>query len=428
MTRALSVGQPLTTRYEYEPPAWAQGRFENLPNCRLHMANLPTPLYQWTRHGDNGISPKSGILKRLKELDITLYIKRDDMTGGCETSGNKIRKLEFLLADALEQGYSKVVTIGGEQSNHCRATASACRMLGLEPHLILRTKRANEIQQAVGSAEVGLGYTGNILFDRLVGSSVYTCTPGEYGRVGSQQLVSRLCAHLEEQSDQKVYPIPVGGSNGMGTWGYLDGVEELLSQWNSIASTPSLDHVLFACGSGGTAAGIAMGMALACEKDTSATAPEVHAMGVCDSPDYFYNHVAGIAGEMGLRLSGDGVSLEEYFRQHMTAHQSKGLGYAASTLEELEFISELALETGVVLDPVYSGKALYHFFENELNGDHAEKYRGKNILFWHTGGSLGMFDKADDLLETMNRISPVQRLDVYGKGDTTSIVDISQAT
>lgn len=368
------------------------------------------------------------MMKRLKDLGITMYIKRDDMTGGCETGGNKIRKLEFLLADALQNGYQKIITIGGEQSNHCRATAAACRMVGLEPHLILRTARANEIQQAAPPSENGMGYTGNILFDRLVGSSIYTCTPGEYGRVGSKELVSRLRSHLEDDTSGgtsntaagKVYTIPVGGSNGLGTFGYIDGVDELLSQWNSIESKPSLDHVLFACGSGGTAAGITVGMGLAFESEIFQSKPIVHAMGVCDSPDYFYNYVAGIADEMGL-VVGDGMTTEDYIRKNMIAHQGKGLGYAASTPEELDFISTLALETGVVLDPVYSGKALYHFFTTVLEGDEAESYRGKNILFWHTGGALGMFDKADDLLSTMGRISPVKRLDIYGKGGTNSI-------
>lgn len=423
----VSVGQPPSRRYDYNPPDWAKDKFEHLPTAgRLSMANLPTPLYQWSPCTGNHVASSSSIMQRLEELDITLYIKRDDMTGGCETGGNKIRKLEFLLADALERGFKKVVTIGGEQSNHCRATASACRMVGLEPHLILRTPRANEIQQATKESGGGIGYTGNILFDRMVGSSIYTCTPGEYGRVGSKQLLARLCAHLEETSGDKVYPIPVGGSNGLGTWGYIEGVDELLSQWTSVESKPSLDHLVFACGSGGTAAGISVGTALAFEALPGLSPPTVHAIGVCDDPEYFYNHVAGIAQEMGLKLP-DGLTWEEYIREHMTVHQGKGLGYAASTPEELNFIATLAVETGVVLDPVYSGKSLYQFFTSEIqNQDNAHKYQGKNILFWHTGGALGLYDKATDLLSVMGGIAPVKRLDLYGKGGTDTI-DIAKA-
>jgi D-cysteine desulfhydrase family pyridoxal phosphate-dependent enzyme len=338
-----------------------------------------------TTRNNNDNGGGSSFFERLSELDVTLYVKRDDMTGGVETGGNKIRKLEFLLADALAKGHSSVVTIGGEQSNHCRATAGASRMVGLEPHLILRTVRADSIEK--GNDDIGS--VGNILFDRMVGSTIYTCTPGEYGRVGSKEIVARVCAHLEESQDKGApYPIPVGGSNGMGTWGYINGVEELLAQWDSIESKPSLDHVVFACGSGGTATGIAVGMALAhgaIEKSSeSIVAPQVHAIGVCDNPDYFYGYVAKIADEMGIQLPG-GMTTESFIRKHMIAHQGKGLGYASSTPEELDFITNIALETGIVLDPVYSGKALYHFFTSVLQGEEAEQYRGKNILFWHTG-------------------------------------------
>ena len=422
-TRSLSIGRPLTTRYEYEPPIWVRDKLKNVPEKRLCLANLPTPLYQWS----SVTQSSSRILQRLRELDITLYIKRDDMTGGCETGGNKIRKLEFLLADALDQGCDKVITIGGEQSNHCRATASACRMLGLEPHLILRTERANDISTEMDG---GIGWTGNLLFDRMVGSHIYTCTPGEYGRVGSKAMVTRLSHHLETTLEGKVYPILVGGSNGLGTWGYIDAVDEVLSQWSSIESNPSLDHVIFACGSGGTAAGIAVGIGLALEHETFKDwrSPTVHAMGVCDSPDYFYSYVAGIADEMGIVLeSGTTTTTEEFIRQCMTVHQGKGRGYAASSPEELEFISALSVETGVVLDPVYSGKALYHFFTTVLNGDDTEKYRGTNILFWHTGGALGLFDKAADLSQRFPGMSPVKRLDIYGKGARDDEINISQS-
>jgi 1-aminocyclopropane-1-carboxylate deaminase/D-cysteine desulfhydrase-like pyridoxal-dependent ACC family enzyme len=115
--------------------------------------------------------------------DLSFYIKRDDMTGGVDLGGNKIRKLEFLLADALANDYNSVVTIGGEQSNHCRATAAAARMVGLEPHLILRTTRDPS----------DLRYTGNILIDRMVGSKIYTCTPGEVRmrKIYGNQIISK---------------------------------------------------------------------------------------------------------------------------------------------------------------------------------------------------------------------------------------------
>lgn len=416
--RAYS-GHTLSKRFDYIAPSWAKNAFTNLPSQQIHLGNFPTPLYKLMpipkQSSSENLQTRS-VMKRISDLDIGLYVKRDDMTGGVETGGNKIRKLEFLLADALSKGKKSVITIGGEQSNHCRATAAACRMLGLVPHLILRTKRADLIQ----AEKEDIGTVGNILFDRMVGSTIYCCTTGEYGRIGSKQLVARLSKYLEENDpENKVpYQIPVGGSNGLGTFGYIDAVDEMLTQWNEIESKPSLDHVVFACGSGGTACGISLGMALAHgalsqEEALPLAKPTVHAIGVCDSPDYFYSFVAKIADEMGLKLP-DKVSTESFIRQHMVAHSGKGLGYAKSTQDELNFISEFALETGIVLDPVYSGKAMYHFFNEVLAGD-PDKFRGRNILFVHTGGALGLFEKEQDLLTRLTHIAPAKRLDVYGK-------------
>lgn len=409
-------GHNLPKRFKYVAPSWAETAFTNLPSQQIHLGNFPTPLYKLMPNKQSEKLKARSVMKQLSDLDIGLYIKRDDMTGGVETGGNKIRKLEFLLADALSKEKQSVITIGGEQSNHCRATAAACRMLGLEPHLILRTKRADVIE----AGKEDIGTIGNMLFDRMMGSTIYCCTPGEYGRIGSKQLVAGLSKYLEENDpDNGVpYQIPVGGSNGLGTFGYLNAVDEILSQWDGIESKPSLDHVVLACGSGGTACGVSLGMALAhgalTEEDSlPLSKPTVHAIGVCDNPDYFYSFVAKIADEMGLNLP-DKQSTESFIRQHMVAHSGKGLGYARSTQEELDFISDFALETGIVLDPVYSGKALYHFLHEVLAGD-PDMFRGKNIMFVHTGGALGLFDKQQNLLSTLTHIAPTKRLDIYGK-------------
>ena len=423
----------------YGLPSWCQGHLTNVPvHGRLHIANLPTPMYRIcpynkTRNNNDNNNNKNDdddddddddIFSSLAQVGSSLYIKRDDATGGVELGGNKIRKLEFLLADALAENYDAVVTIGGIQSNHCRATAGACRMVGLEPHLILRTRDPEqEVDKMIG----------NVLVDRMVGSRIYTCTPGEYGRVGSAAMVQRVCAHLKEKEGIKAYPIPVGGSNGLGSWGYIEGVSELLKQWkdqHGEESGVSLDHVVFACGSGGTAAGIVLGMALAhgaldasiIDSTAANRMPQLHAVGVCDDPDYFFATVADIANQMGLSLPKDDSSskyktTEEFIRAHLTVHQGKGLGYAQSTDEELGFVSKLARTTGIVLDPVYSGKALYRFWRDVIQQDN-ESFRNKTILFWHTGGALGLFDKCDELRSktSMQHNSPCQRLDIYGKG------------
>jgi D-cysteine desulfhydrase len=424
-----------TRRFPYQPPAWASA-FQNPPkHGRLRLANLPTPLYQLPvlpqpqhNHTDANTTPhNNSFLHTLQSLNTTLYIKRDDGTGGVELGGNKIRKLEFLLADALAQGCDSVVTIGGIQSNHCRATATAARMLNLEPHLILRRQTISNSQDesnhrtndVAADDDDDIGLVGNLLLDRLVGSTIYSCTPGEYGRVGSTQLVERVAVALEHQG-RRPYRIPVGGSNAIGTWGYLQAVQELFEQWTSeMEHKPSLDHIVFACGSGGTACGIALGVALAFRSAT--TMPHVHAVGVCDDPDYFYKFVAGIAQDMQF-VPPDGSSVEDFVRKHMTVHQGKGKGYAVSTHGELEFIAGFARWTGIALDPVYSGKALYNFM---LQVDRQPQlYRDKTVLFWHTGGALGLYDKLDDLTPTITASSPCIKLDVYGKGVG---LDISQS-
>jgi D-cysteine desulfhydrase len=403
----------------YRPPAWC-GNLTGIPGSgRLNLGNFPTPLYQLFTNdsGSGGSSSQQALACR------GLYVKRDDSTGGIELGGNKVRKLEFLLADALARACDCVVTIGGVQSNHCRATASAARMVGLEPHLILRqqasSKRASTSSSAGNDNDdddgCDLGLTGNLLIDRMVGAAIYTCTAGEYGRVGSQQLVARLCKHLQDKG-RNPYAIPVGGSNALGSWGYIQGVEEMLEQWSKLKNKPSLDQIVFACGSGGTAAGIALGCAMAfAQREDGSVPPTVHAIGVCDDEDYFYKFVADIAENMGILLPAGTATPEEYIRKHLIVHQGKGLGYAISTTDELDFVMRFARETGIILDPVYSGKAMYNFFEHMKA--HKGEFHGTNVLFWHTGGALGLYDKCDDLLPKLKETAPCRRLDVYGKAN-----------
>ena len=426
-TMLLSSSFQTDLPHSYVPPAYIDGILRNVPkHGRLRLANLPTPIHRVNNNNksNNVGGGRSSILSRLAELNINLYVKRDDATSGTELGGNKLRKLEFLLADALysspDEGYDSIVTIGGEQSNHCRATASACRLVGLEPHIILRTARAD----AINAGKDDMGITGNVLFDRMVGSTIYTCTPGEYAKFGSTKLINSVCNSIRhKEKPNNPYPIPVGGSNAIGTWGYIDAVDELIQQIET-SDIKSLDHVVFATGSGGTATGITLGLSLAygCHGGVGhpamqgKSAPRIHAVGVCDHPDYFYNTMSNIADEMGIHLSSfdnndnGSITTEQYIREAVTVHNGKGNGYAFSTNEELDFISAFAIETGIVLDPVYTGKALYYFLTTVLEVE-PELYRNTNILFWHTGGSIGLYDKGDDLLERMSQSSHVIRID-----------------
>ncbi|CAK4810179.1 unnamed protein product [Aphanomyces euteiches] len=311
----------------YTAPAWTS-QLASPPSERVVLGNFPTPIFPFRPPG--------------LPHDVQMYIKRDDYSG-LEMSGNKARKLEFLLAEALKEGADCVVTCGGVQSNHCRATAVAARMLGLDSYLLLRTNDADVNDDP--------GLVGNLLVDRLVGANLIVVPRREYAkRGGGDYFIAKTCERLRAQG-RKPYAIPVGGSNGLGTWGYIESIEEIESQIEALDMT--VTDIAFACGSGGSAAGIAVGAYLYAK----------------------YNE------ESALQFTREGLP--------------PGLGYAKSTQEELEYISKVARETGVLLDPVYSGKALFGLIK-ELQTT-PEKFAGKHILFVHTGGMFGLYDKVAEL-------------------------------
>jgi 1-aminocyclopropane-1-carboxylate deaminase/D-cysteine desulfhydrase-like pyridoxal-dependent ACC family enzyme len=146
----------------------------------------------------------------------------------------------------------------------------------------------------------------------------------------------------------------------------------------------------------------------------------VHAIAVCDDEEYFYQRVTAIADEMGFVSD---TTTEEFVRHHLTVHNGKGLGYAISTPEELAFVASFARETGIVLDPVYSGKALYRFYQ--VMKERPEQFRDRNVVFWHTGGALGLYDKANEMTTLLQQQGPCLRLDVYGNKEQGT-VDISR--
>ena len=157
--------------------------------------------------------------------------------------------------------------------------------------------------------------------------------------------MKEVCDHLRSKG-KNPYPIPVGGSNAIGTWGYIHAADEILLQ---LQSQP-VNHIAFACGSGGTATGIVIGIALAAAY-YRIPMPKLHAIGVCDNPEYFYNTMVSIAQDMGFILP-DGKetnheTMKEFFQSHITVHQGKGLGYAKNTSSELSFFMDFALENGI---------------------------------------------------------------------------------
>ncbi len=321
---------------------------------KLDLAHLPTPLF---RHD---------ALDAL--VGTRVWVKRDDMTGGPE-AGNKIRKLEYLLADALAQNASAVVTCGGFQSNHARATALLARRLGLRPVLLLRTL----------SKPAPAPSTGNALLDVLAGAEIRLISPEQYR---DRDTWMRRVAEELTASGERAYVIPEGGSNGLGSLGYVDAMAEVRAQLDGReAGAPSeLEAVVHACGSGGTAAGVALGAAL------HGVAPRVLAMAVCDDAAYFERIAARLIFEACAYL---GIPARE--PPLSVIDRYKGPAYAVSTREQQRFIVEVSRACGLVLDPVYTGKALYGL--SQLVD------KPKTALFIHTGGLPGVLAQGDELAD-----------------------------
>ncbi|KAG2664822.1 hypothetical protein I3843_16G098900 [Carya illinoinensis] len=353
------LGFDFLTRKPYVPPHWAS-HLNPIPSHVFSLGHLPTPIHKW----------------KLPNLpnNTEVWLKRDDLSG-MQLSGNKVRKLEFLMADAVAQGADCVITIGGIQSNHCRATAVAAKYLNLDCYIILRTSKVLVDQDP--------GLTGNLLVERLVGAHVDLISKEEYAKIGSVTLTNILKEKLLNEG-RRPYVIPVGGSNSLGTWGYIEAIREIEQQLQTGTGHIKFDDIVVACGSGGTIAGLSLGSSL------STLDAKVHAFSVCDDPDYFYEFVQGLL---------DGLDADVDSRDIVNIQNAKGLGYAINTSEELKFVREVAAATGVVLDPVYSGKAASGMMKDMA--ENPKKWEGRKILFIHTGGLLGLYDKVEQMAASL---------------------------
>lgn len=315
----------------------------------IKLAHLPTPIEK---------------LERLSKLLVgpQIYIKRDDFTGS-EISGNKVRKLEFSLGEALGQGADMLITCGGIQSNHARATAVAAAKMGLSSCLILRGTPKEEPD-------------GNYLLDLLLGAKVKFITPEQY----SNDIVKILEETSQELSAQgyKPYIIPTGASNGIGTFGYAKAVEEITRQEEEMGI--KFNKIVIAVGSGGTYAGLFLGNKLLGQDR------EIYGINVCDTAEYFVNRIDEILQESKKYLKEDVVFRKEEIRI-LDGHV--GPGYGLNIPGQLETIKTLARLEGIILDPVYTGKAM-HGLIAEIKKGHLFKPED-NVLFIHTGGHFGLF-------------------------------------
>jgi D-cysteine desulfhydrase len=321
---------------------------------RLPIAHLPTPLWQ------------SDALDSL--VGTSVWVKRDDMTAGAE-AGNKVRKLEYLLAEALDQGATTVVTCGAVQSNHARATALCAARLGLRCLLLLRTAKPPQDEACAG----------NLLLDRLAGAETRFITPDEYR--DRAHLMQEVARELGERGETP-YLVPEGGSNGLGALGYVEAMREVREQLDAgLGGGPQpFDAVVHACGSGGTAAGVALGAHF------WGVARELHAMAVCDDTRYF----EGVIGRIVLEATNLEPRLEGL--SDIIVHDTwKGPQYGVASEEQLRFLVDVARRTGLVLDPVYSGKALFGLSRLEP--------KPRRVLFVHTGGLPGLLAASHTLAE-----------------------------
>ncbi|KAJ8436149.1 hypothetical protein Cgig2_029761 [Carnegiea gigantea] len=226
-TSASSGGFGFLTQRPYYPPSWAS-HLSPIPSPTFPLGHLPTPIHKWNLPN---LPPNTEV-----------WLKRNDLSG-MQLSGNKVRKLEFLMADAVAQGADCIVTIGGIQSNHCRATAVASKYLNLDCFLMLRTSTA--------LLDKDPGLTGNLLVERLVGAHVDLVSKEEYAKIGSVALTNLLKERLISEG-RRPYVIPVGGSNSLGTWcivmGYVEATREIEQQLQTAADTRGFDDIVVACG------------------------------------------------------------------------------------------------------------------------------------------------------------------------------------
>lgn len=319
---------------------------------RLSLAQLPTPLQP---------------LRRLQQRvgGPLIWVKRDDMTGGPLT-GNKVRKLEFIFARAQSEGYDAVITCGGIQSNHCRATALVAAQLGFDCHLILR-----------GTAEPNKAAEGNQFLDEIAGASIQYCEPRDYFANLDAIFAAQVARFASE--GKKALAIPTGGSNGVGIWGYIAATEEILSE----CSTQAIEPIAIVCatGSGGTQAGLTVGAAIL------RPGVSVYGINVCDDEQWFLNKIRHDIDEWQSMYPQAGSQLGPGSAHINVIDGYVGAGYGQAGAEIFETIRLLGSLEGIVLDPVYTGKAFNGLLQEIQQGRFDDSH---DIVFIHTGGIFGL--------------------------------------
>lgn len=325
------------------------------PPRRLDIAQLPTRVRPLDRISERWGGPR-------------IWIKHDDDTGGLVT-GNKIRKLQYAVADAQDHGADTLITCGGIQSNHCRATAAIARRVGMDVVLCLRGEAPEHLE-------------GNLLLDHVLGAQIRWWTPEQYR--GHDAGMAAVAEELRAVGKHP-YVIAEGCSMTAGVWGYIEAAEEIAAAQREHEVT--FDAIVHAVGSGGTSAGLLLGAHL------HGLTAKIQGVCACDDAAYFRPLITALCREtierydLPVRLDLSTMEIVEGY---------VGLGYGISRPEELAVLLDLARTEGVVLDPVYSGKAMYGL-RSEIEAGHHK--RDGNVLFVHTGGIFGLAPHARGLAQ-----------------------------
>jgi D-cysteine desulfhydrase len=340
---------------------------------KLNLAQLPTPIHY--------LSKLSQFASKFGEVRI--FVKRDDLTHG-PAAGNKIRKLEFLLAEAIVKKKKVVFTCGGLQSNHARATALLCQQVGLESVLFLKGEKP----------AAGTTVDGNLLIDYLSGAQIKYVTDEQYENIAKTFFDAGEV--YRKRDGTTPFLIPEGGSSDIGAMGYIAAVHEIASQLNSNGIPEKFSSIVVANGSGGTHAGLLLGRNLLGWDDHC----QVVSFNVCRTAEQMTERVKSAAFgcvqryRLPVSIMADDLQVVDGY---------VGAGYAQASPELFDFIVRVAREDGILLDPVYTAKALWGLVSELRASPEQMKRFGKNILFIHTGGFPSVFAHKQSLIEAMTR-------------------------
>lgn len=325
-----------------------------------------------------GWSKKNTALEKLpllsKELGIDLWIKRDDQTG-LEWGGNKIRKLEYIVPEAMNKGVTCLITCGGVQSNHCRATAALAAKLGLRCVLFLRGEEPSKTE-------------ANFFLMKLFGAEIFFLNNQQYYE-DINEFVRLIDDQIRSQGGKTLF-IPEGATCVQGCFGYIEVFQEVQEAWRQLNPQKPLDSIFVANGSGGTQAGLVLGGLLQ-ESSTN-----VYGVNVCYDQQESFRRVKKTVWDfiqqkkLGLSFMADDVMILEGYL---------GAGYGVSSQEDFDTIKLVARKEGIILDPVYTGKA----FRGMLTEIEKNRERfGNSVVFIHTGGSFGNFTEKHEWAKYLN--------------------------